>query len=151
MGQRELIYKPNQSEAVGCSHKAGKQNPDLPHFTLSHPPTPTLRGWNFLLMAQCKRPLSYGKLTLKMNRRDKWTQKVKNRKLCYNSAFWGKKRRKKAAGALFIYPCQRVRLLLKITHEHWSRTYKKKKIRIWWPCHRWYWPESLKVGCRTED
>lgn len=34
-------------------------------------PTPTLQGWNFLLMAQCKRPLSYGKLTLKMSMRDR--------------------------------------------------------------------------------
>lgn len=51
-------------------------------------PTPTLQGWNFLLMAQCKRPLSHGKLTLKMSTRDIRRRKLQNRNACHDGAFW---------------------------------------------------------------
>lgn len=38
--QRELSCRPSQSETFGCSQKAAKQTPDLPHFSLSHPLPP---------------------------------------------------------------------------------------------------------------
>lgn len=73
--------------------KKKKQPNKLPIFLNSVsaiPPTPTLRGWNFLLMAQCKRPLSYRKLTLKMSTRDRREEerKLQNTNACHDGAFW---------------------------------------------------------------
>lgn len=43
-------------------------NSYLPHVSPSHPQPPRSEGWNFLLMACCKRLLSIGKATLKMSK-----------------------------------------------------------------------------------
>lgn len=56
--------RPNKSQTLWCFLKAARQSPNRPHFSQ---PSPTLQSWNFLLMAQCKHPLSYSKPTLKMS------------------------------------------------------------------------------------
>lgn len=38
--QRKPSCRPNELEAFGCSRKAAKQTPDLPHFSPSHPLPP---------------------------------------------------------------------------------------------------------------
>ncbi len=38
--KRKLSCSPNQSETFGCTQKAAKQTPDLPHFSPSHPLPP---------------------------------------------------------------------------------------------------------------
>lgn len=63
--------RPNKSQTLWCFLKAARHSPNRPH---SSQPSPTLRSWNFLLMPQCKHPLSYSKPTLKMSmsRQKKW-------------------------------------------------------------------------------
>ena len=106
---------------------------------LSQPsPTPTLQGWNFLLMAQCKRPLSYGKLTLKMSTRDRRRRKLQNRNACHDGAFWQNLESLQCWHTFLFFPCQRDRQLLLKLHTNTSEKYTNvaEGNRSCWPGYK---------------
>lgn len=107
------IYEDQTKRHLGAL-KAGKQTLDLITCSQLYPyPTPTLQGWNFLLIAKCKRPLSDGKRTLKMSTRDR-RRKIQNKNVCHDGVFWQNLGKFTLLAHCAVYPTQRDRPQLKL-------------------------------------